>query len=153
MKKSTLGIIVGLIALLAIVGIVVANRPDNQKTASSNTTQPTTSANEVTPTGADENLTPDSSQNAAISDTNKVEISNFAFTPPMITVKKGTTVTWTNKDSAAHTVTPDEKTNDFKASGLLNQGQTHEVTFNTPGTFSYHCEPHPQMTGTVVVTE
>ena len=79
-----------------------------------------------------------------------VAIRNFNFDAKSITVKKGTTVTWTNFDSAGHTVTGD---NGGPSSGFLTQGNTYSYTFNTTGTFPYHCSPHPGMQGTVTVTE
>ena len=79
--------------------------------------------------------------------TNTVDIKDFAFSPDTITVTKGTTVTWTNKDSAAHTV----KGTGF-ISGTLNQGQTYSQTFNEAGTFEYECSIHPGMRGKVIVT-
>ncbi|HVS78726.1 MAG TPA: cupredoxin family copper-binding protein [Candidatus Saccharimonadales bacterium] len=82
--------------------------------------------------------------------TNKVSIQNFAFSPASITVKKGTTVTWTNNDSTAHTVTADS--GDGPNSQLLSQGQSYSFTFNQTGTFSYHCSIHTYMTGMVTVT-
>jgi plastocyanin len=77
-----------------------------------------------------------------------IEIKDFAFNPPTIEVAAGTTVTWTNNDSAPHTVTQDG--GGFQ-SGRLDQGQTFSFTFDTPGTYEYHCEFHPNMHGTVVV--
>lgn len=59
-------------------------------------------------------------------------------------------VTWTNLDSADHTVTADDGS--FN-SGPIGQNQTFNLTFNTPGTFTYHCSIHPGMKhATVVVT-
>ncbi len=81
---------------------------------------------------------------------NAVNISGFAFAPATITVKAGDKVTWTNKDSTAHTVTSDDGR--FASSGTLSQNQTYTVTFGTAGTFAYHCSIHPTMTGTVTVT-
>lgn len=78
-----------------------------------------------------------------------VSITNFAFSPSTITVHKGDTVVWTNNDSAPHTVTGD---NGGPASGTLSQGSGYSYTFNTVGTFPYHCTIHPNMHGTVVVT-
>jgi len=77
---------------------------------------------------------------------NSVAIENFAFSPATITVKAGTTVTWTNRDSAAHTVKSDSFT-----SPSLNQGETYSYTFNDTGSFAYTCGVHPAMKGTVVV--
>ncbi|MGH2548381.1 MAG: cupredoxin domain-containing protein, partial [Thermomicrobiales bacterium] len=76
-------------------------------------------------------------------------IEGFAFNPGNIEVAAGTTVTWTNNDSAAHTVTADDGS--FQ-SGRLEQGQTFSYTFETAGTFAYHCEYHSGMTATVTVS-
>jgi plastocyanin len=78
-----------------------------------------------------------------------VMIHNFSFMPQSISVPKGTTVTWTNMDGTSHTVTSD--TGAFN-SGALKTNATFQFTFNTPGTFTYHCSFHPNMKATVVVT-
>ena len=78
-----------------------------------------------------------------------VSIVDFAFQPASIEVPAGSTVTWTNAGAAPHTVTADDGSFD---SGQLKPGATFSQTFSTPGTYTYHCEIHPQMTGTVVVT-
>lgn len=77
-----------------------------------------------------------------------IEIKNFAFGPKTLTIKKGTTVTWTNQDSVAHTATSDDGGFD---TGLLAKGESGSVTFDEAGTYSYHCTPHPNMKATVVV--
>lgn len=83
--------------------------------------------------------------------TSNVDIANYAFSPAVITVKAGTTVTWTNKDTVRHNVVAD---NGGKPDGpLLLQSQTYSYTFSKAGTYSYHCSPHPYMHGTVVVTD
>lgn len=79
-----------------------------------------------------------------------ITINDMAFSPAPLTVKKGTVVTWTNNDSLAHTVTG---SNGGPASGQLAAGKTYQFTFNTVGTFAYHCSNHPTMTGSVIVTE
>jgi len=80
---------------------------------------------------------------------NAVAIQNFAFSPATTTVKAGTTVTWTNRDQDAHTVTASK--GPFR-SKTLNPGDTFSFTFTTAGTFEYLCTIHPFMTATVVVT-
>lgn len=81
---------------------------------------------------------------------NTVEIKNFAFSPVTITISKGQTVTWTNMDSAPHTVT---STSGIFDSGSIGNGQTFSYTFNTAGTFEYYCTIHPSMPhGEVIVT-
>ena len=82
---------------------------------------------------------------------NAVVIKNFAFAPAAITVKAGTTVTWTNQDSDAHTVTSQHDSGPLNSTAL-NTGQTYSYTFTKPGTYSYLCTIHPFMTATVTVT-
>jgi plastocyanin len=67
-----------------------------------------------------------------------------------LAVKAGTTVTWTNSDSAAHTVKSTDGA--FASSGTLNKGATYSITFANAGTFPYVCGIHSSMTGTVTVT-
>src|SRR6476646_741713 len=89
-----------------------------------------------------------SGQDAPVA-TNTVAIQNFAFSPATVTVKAGTTITWTNRDQDAHTVTA--ISGPFQ-SPTLNTGQSYQYTFSTPGRFDYLCTIHPFMTATVVVT-
>ena len=77
-----------------------------------------------------------------------VQIDQYAFLPQRITVKPGTTVTWTNEDDAPHTIASSAKV--FK-SRPLDTGDKFSFTFTTPGTYAYFCSLHPQMTGTVTV--
>ncbi len=80
-----------------------------------------------------------------------VTIANFAYTPARVTIAAGQSVLWTmGGDPEQHTVTPDV-TGAFTGSGILDSGQTFQVTFETPGTYPYHCQLHPFMKGTVVV--
>ncbi len=78
-----------------------------------------------------------------------ITISGFSFQPQTINVTGGTTVTWTNLDAVAHTVTSDTGLFD---SGLISPGQTFSRTFNEAGTFDYHCSIHTFMTGKVIVS-
>jgi plastocyanin len=79
---------------------------------------------------------------------NSVTISNFSFSPSNLTVSAGTTVTWTNNDAVAHTSTSNSGAWD---SGNIAQGGTFSFTFDSTGTYPYHCTPHPQMTGQIIV--
>lgn len=92
------------------------------------------------------------SASSTSSASNTVEITNFMFSPASITVKKGTTVTWTNKDSAAHTVTESDSQTG-PSSDSLATGKSYSFTYTSAGTFKYKCNFHPDMQGTVVVTE
>lgn len=80
----------------------------------------------------------------------QITIQNFAFAPATITIPVGTTVVWTNQDSAPHTATADAA-GGFDT-GMMQKGESGKVTFNTAGTFAYHCSVHPRMVATIVVT-
>jgi|ERR671934_1650731 plastocyanin len=83
----------------------------------------------------------------------KVDMRSIQFEPKKVTVKKGTTVEWTNQDSVNHDVTKVSGPGpNFKSgSGNLGSGDTYKVTFDTAGTIKYQCTVHPGMTGTIVV--
>jgi amicyanin len=78
-----------------------------------------------------------------------VSIDNFTFTPPSLTVKAGTTVTWTNRDDIPHGIA--SSTSTFAKSRALDTDQSYSFTFTTPGTYQYFCYIHPHMVGTIVV--
>jgi plastocyanin len=77
-----------------------------------------------------------------------ITIADFAFQDGSMTVSPGTTITWTNEDGAAHTVTAEGGAFD---SGNLNSGDTFSFTFEEPGTYNYFCQYHGSMTGTITV--
>jgi plastocyanin len=77
-----------------------------------------------------------------------VQVAGFAFGPTTLTVSVGDTVTWSNADSAAHTVSAENGAFD---SGNLDEGQAFSLTFDAPGTYIYRCDYHSEMTGTIVV--
>ncbi|MBI2846707.1 MAG: cupredoxin family copper-binding protein [Chloroflexi bacterium] len=78
----------------------------------------------------------------------EVTIQSFAFSPATLTIKKGTTVTWTNKDSVPHTVK-----GWGTESSSMGAGQSYSYKFDSAGTYDYICGVHPYMKATVVVTE
>jgi plastocyanin len=80
-----------------------------------------------------------------------ITIKNMAFSPEILTVKAGTTVTWTNDDSASHTVVSDDGSSAVFKSSVLASGASFPFTFKEAGTYSYHCGIHPLMKGTIVV--
>jgi plastocyanin len=78
-----------------------------------------------------------------------VVIEDFKFRPAVLTVVAGQSVRFVNKDDEAHTVTATGGS--FDSDGLdTNQRWTH--TFRHPGRYTYICELHPYMKGTIVVT-
>ena len=77
-----------------------------------------------------------------------VAIADFSFAPASITVDQGDTVTWVNNGPTAHSATANGGEFD---TGILKAGQSSSHTFSQAGTYSYFCQPHPFMKGTVVV--
>jgi plastocyanin len=68
-----------------------------------------------------------------------VEIVQYAYAPDPVVVPAGTTITWTNKDFVAHTVTSDDRSFD---SDLFSRGEAWSWTFDAPGVYGYYCLPH-----------
>jgi plastocyanin len=78
-----------------------------------------------------------------------VDISNFKFVPATITVKQGTGITVTNKDTTTHTATADS--GGAFDTGDLDPGASKTITLSKAGRFAYHCTIHPFMHGVIVV--
>lgn len=141
MSKSSVIIVIILVAIV-LLGILFFNSTQNSAPTNA---QPA----EQTPVSqTDQTPAPVSNTPAPAATTVSVAISGFKFAPATITINKGDTVTWTNNDSAPHTVTGD---NGGPSSGQLSKGQSYSYTFTAAGTFPYHCAVHPMMTATVVV--
>lgn len=77
-----------------------------------------------------------------------VVIRRFAFGPAELRISAGERVTWINCDEDSHTTTADAGA---WSSPLLAPGDAFTQTFDAVGDFAYHCEPHPFMTGRVIV--
>ena len=104
-------------------------------------------------------MTPTSSIGASSSPTSSsstsmgtyyVSISNFAFSPSSLSINAGETVVWTNKDNVPHTVSSDSGSE--LSSPTLSPGDTYSHTFGTAGSYSYHCNIHPNMKGSIIVS-
>ncbi|WP_089245523.1 plastocyanin/azurin family copper-binding protein [Rhodococcoides kyotonense] len=79
---------------------------------------------------------------------NQVTVVNRAYSPQAITVRVGDTVTWVFDDGGmTHDVVADDRS--FRSPLMVSDTFAH--TFTEPGTFTYHCTPHPDMIGTVIV--
>ena len=78
-----------------------------------------------------------------------VTIDAFQFMPERIEVKKGTTVTFINKDATPHTVSPESGA--LFAGGRLLAGESRKVTFKERGIQDFFCELHTTMRGKVIV--
>lgn len=124
-----------LVAALA-ASVVLAGCSASRPTAGTSTNMPMASMSVTAP--------------AAPVNGDQVNIDNFAFVPATLTVRAGSTVTWTNHDEEPHTVVASDGS--FHSPGL-GTGGTFSHTFATAGTFDYVCSIHPMMHGTVVVTQ
>ena len=118
---------VNLFMLLAIIGLLTASMGCSKK--------------------SDYNTNP-SPQVGGTQGANEVMISGSSFGPGTLTIAANTTVTWTNKDNYAHTVTSDATLFD---SGSMDNNATYSFLFTTKGSYKYHCSYHSGMTGTIVV--
>ena len=81
---------------------------------------------------------------------------NYVPNKPTILLTINNKVIWKNLDDTAHTVTPDHRTTDgysgdFGSVGVLKPGDTYEFLFTEPQEVPYYCQPHPWMTGTIIV--
>src|ERR1700683_1930628 len=85
---------------------------------------------------------------AKAQDANTVVMKNFDFSPMMLTVKAGTTVTWKNLDGEPHTVVSPDGV--FR-SHALDQGDAFTFKFDKPGTYKYICSIHPKMRAAIIV--
>jgi plastocyanin len=80
----------------------------------------------------------------------KVQIVEFTYEPDPVVVQAGGKVIWRNEDTAPHTATADDGSFD---TGVIEKGKLGSETFKKAGTFTYFCEIHPTMHGTVEVVE
>jgi 3',5'-cyclic-AMP phosphodiesterase len=78
-----------------------------------------------------------------------VNIDNFSFSPAALTVRRGTSITWTNHDDIPHNIVA---TNKAFASPVLDTDDKFTHQFAEPGEYGYYCSIHPKMTGRLVVT-
>jgi plastocyanin len=80
--------------------------------------------------------------------TARITISSYAYQPAKISVATGTKITFTNHDQTPHTATSTGPGHD---TGTINPGKTSTITFGRPGTYSYYCQFHAFMHGTITV--
>ncbi|MFI5274558.1 MAG: plastocyanin/azurin family copper-binding protein [Ktedonobacterales bacterium] len=139
---ATTGIL-GLTLVLAACGGSTASG-----TSSTGTNPPTATTGAPTATAPAATATTGGGAKAAVAIGG---VSTYAFSPSSISVKTGTTVTWTNNTQAPHTVTSDGGPASFNGS-LDSNGSTFSFTFTQAGTYTYHCSVHPYMKATIVVT-
>jgi len=141
--RSSRSIVAGAIVVAVFVVLGVATLAQNNSGLYS--APPAAQAQQAAPSAPAQDAGP----SAQTQDGAAVSIANFAFQPASLQISAGSSVTWTNADSTAHTVTSDSGAFD---SGSLAPGASFTQTFTTPGTYTYHCQIHPFMTATIVVS-
>ncbi|MDB4874289.1 MAG: metallophosphoesterase [Gemmatimonadetes bacterium] len=117
---------------LAVVDSTLSGEPPAFEAASHEAMMKRQTARTTNPLGPDE-----------------IGIDNFNFTPQVLTVKRGTKITWINNDDVPHLIVNVQ--NKFKQSPVLDTDQRFSTTLSTPGTYKYFCSLHPKMQGTIVV--
>jgi amicyanin len=146
--KQNKGLLIGIVVIIVIVAgallVAGSKKTDNSSgyNSSSSSTSSKSSSNK-------------SSDSAALSNavaTNVATIQNYAFSPAVIKVKVGDTVTWTNQDSVSHNVVASTPSADAPNGPLIGKGETYQFTFTKAGTYTLHCAPHPYMHQIVEVT-
>ena len=104
-----------------------------------------------TPTGAEAGMACQVPENADIDGSTIVFIRDFGFHPATVRAKRGSRITWVNCEKTSglsHTTTADAGA---WRSPLIQPTSAFTSVVDVTGTFTYHCEPHPFMTGTVIV--
>ena len=137
--RRTYGPLLALAA--AVLALGVAGCGDDDDDASSGGGGTTPAPAEQTPQGAD------NSGGANVRSV-KIEMLDYEFSPPTVTIATRGKVTWLNQGQAPHDATADD---DSFATGTIEPGKLKSETFKEPGTYSYICTIHPQMTGTIEV--
>jgi plastocyanin len=134
-----------ILMLCCAVALVAAGCGSSSKTSSSSSSSSSSAKPKTT-----------ASSGGAAAGGSKVAVvmKNIAFSPASVTVKKGGTVKWTNDDSVGHDVTKESGPGPKFTSGAkggMQQGDTFQQKFTTPGTIHYVCTVHANMRATVVV--
>lgn len=146
--------------LIVLAACAPANLTSAELTPAVNNSAPTTMSDTPSPVASQTMLSASESPSVSpdpestpsvesISGEAEVDLEDFAFSPATLTIKVGTTVKWSNKDTASHDVVSDSG---LWSSPTLSKGEDFFFTFTQTGTFTYHCSFHPSMKGTIVVT-
>jgi plastocyanin len=111
----------------------------------------------------EEVLNPPESVKVSIIEGSALQSQQKNFEPKEIrgTLGMSNKIVWTNDDTTAHTVTTDTQYSDqisgpfnsVDSTGLILPQKTYEYTFTKDGEYPYHCEPHPWMTGKVIIVK
>ena len=135
--RKTYGSLLALAAAFLVLGVAGCGDDDESDDAANPAPAPV----EQTQQGAD-------NSGGANVRAQKIEMLDFEFSPPSVTIATRGKITWINQGQAPHDATADD---DSFATGTIEPGKLKSETFKEPGTYSYICTIHPQMTGTIEV--
>ena len=138
-------------ALVALsLGLVACGDSGSDSTSSGAETTPPASEDTTEATESAESTESEPAPSGEASKSEKVDIVEFTYQPDPVVVQAGGKVIWQNQDTAPHTATADDGSFD---TGTIEKGKIGSETFKEAGTFTYFCEIHPTMHGTVEVVE
>ena len=137
-------------ALVALSLGLVACGGSGSDSSSSTATETTSEEAGGSGSGEAESTESEPAPSGEAAKSEKVQIVEFTYEPDPVVVQVGGKVIWQNEDTAPHTATADDGSFD---TGTIEKGKLGSATFKEAGTFTYHCEIHPTMHGTVEVVE
>jgi len=138
-------------ALVALsLGLVACGDSGSDSTTAGAETTPPASEEAPEETEAMDSTESEPAPSGEASKSEKVDIVEFTYQPDPVVVQVGGKVIWQNQDAAPHTATADDGSFD---TGTIEKGKIGSETFKEAGTFTYFCEIHPTMHGTVEVVE
>jgi plastocyanin len=139
-------------ALVALsLGLVACGGGGSDSTSSEAESAPPATEESTTESGQEsESTESETAPSGEAQKSEKVQIVEFTYEPDPVVVQAGGKVIWQNEDTAPHTATADDGSFD---TGIIEKGKLGSATFKEPGTFTYFCEVHPTMHGTVEVVE
>jgi len=138
-------------ALVALsLGLVACGSSGSDSTSSEAESASPTTEESTGETEETESTESETAPSGEAQKSEKVQIVEFTYEPDPVVVQVGGKVTWQNEDTAPHTATADDGSFD---TGIIEKGKLGSATFKEPGTFTYFCEVHPTMHGTVEVVE
>lgn len=140
-------------ALVALsLGLAACGSGGSDSTSAEAETAPPASeeTTESTESTGEESTESEPAPSGVASKSEKVDIVEFTYQPDPVVVQVGGKVIWQNQDTAPHTATADDGSFD---TGVIEKGKIGSETFKKAGTYTYFCEIHPTMHGTVEVVE
>ena|SRR3989344_2427510 len=142
-------VIIVAIAAVLVLGLLFYFLAGSGDSASSVNADTNTGVNTPSSLNEGDDSTANTGNTAGSPNSHDIVIKGFAFSPKELRIKIGDVVTWSNMDSVGHTVTSDSGSE--LNSDLFTNGDSYSHVFNQAGTYTYHCKPHPNMKGKVIV--